>query len=104
MFFVSVQRLWLKFQQDVQAKSRAPGRQRLVLSEGYAMTEDFACSHTCTLERRAPGAVGIPLPGAETRIAADGFFRNRPPASSACGCWWRRAIPGRRTTACRRPR
>ena len=126
-FFVSVPRLWLKFQQGVQAKlpqrrldrllhiplvgrlvarkvrtqlgldrarlvgsGSAPlpvelaawyNRLGLVLSEGYAMTEDFACSHASTLERRAPGAVGIPLPGVEARIADDGEILIKSPGT-----------------------
>jgi long-subunit acyl-CoA synthetase (AMP-forming) len=126
-FFISVPRLWLKFQQGVQAKlpqrklarllriplvgrivarkvlaqlgldktsmagsGSAPltlelalwyQRLGLVLAEGYAMTEDFACSHTCTLARRAPGAVGIPLPGVQVRLGDGGEVLVKSPGT-----------------------
>ena len=41
----------------------------LNLLEGYAMTEDFACSHVSTLEHNRIGYVGVPLPGVEVRIS-----------------------------------
>jgi long-chain acyl-CoA synthetase len=44
----------------------------LNLIEGYGMTEDFAYSHTSTVELRAPGYVGVPMPGVQVRIAPDG--------------------------------
>ena len=126
-FFISVPRLWLKFQQGVLARmpqrkldrllripllGRFVGRKvlaqlgldrtrlagsgsaplplelgawyrrlGLVLFEGYAMTEDFGCSHTCTLERRAPGAVGIPLPGVQARVDAGGEILVKSPGT-----------------------
>ena len=116
--FISVPRLWLKFQQGVFAKmpekkldrllripllGRVVGRKVLAglgldqvklagsgsapipaeliawyrrlglqLIEGYAMTEDFAYSHNATVERSAPGHVGVPLPGVQVRLAPDG--------------------------------
>jgi long-chain acyl-CoA synthetase len=44
----------------------------LNLIEGYGMTEDFAYSHTSTAELRAPGYVGVPMPGVQVRMAPDG--------------------------------
>jgi long-chain acyl-CoA synthetase len=44
----------------------------LNLIEGYGMTEDFAYSHTSTAQLRAPGYVGVPMPGVQVRIAPDG--------------------------------
>jgi len=44
----------------------------LNLIEGYGMTEDFAYSHTSTVQLRAPGYVGVPMPGVQVRIAPDG--------------------------------
>lgn len=116
--FISVPRLWLKFQQGVFSKmppkkldrllsipilGRIVGRKvlkglgldqalmagsgsapipaaliawyrrlGLQLMEGYAMTEDFAYSHTSTPEANEPGCVGIPLPGVQVRINEDG--------------------------------
>lgn len=116
--FISVPRLWLKFQQGVFSKmppkkldrllsipilGRIVGRKvlkglgldqalmagsgsapipaaliawyrrlGLQLMEGYAMTEDFAYSHTSTPEANEPGCVGIPLPGVQVRINDDG--------------------------------
>jgi long-chain acyl-CoA synthetase len=116
--FISVPRLWLKFQQGVYAKmppkklnfllslpiiGRIVGRKVLTglgldhallagsgsapipgelitwyrklglnLSEGYAMTEDFAYSHSSSDEFNAPGCVGVPLPGVQVRISDDG--------------------------------
>ena len=116
--FISVPRLWLKFQQGVYAKmppkklnfllgvpllGRLVGRKVLKglglgdcllagsgsapipaeliawyhrlglnLMEGYAMTEDFAYSCTSTAQRRAPGCVGVPLPGVQARISEQG--------------------------------
>jgi len=43
----------------------------LNLLEGYAMTEDFACSHVSTPEFNKIGYVGVPLPGVEVRISDD---------------------------------
>ena len=44
----------------------------LNLTEGYAMTEDFAYSHNSTIEINAPGCVGIPLPGVQVRLSEEG--------------------------------
>jgi long-subunit acyl-CoA synthetase (AMP-forming) len=116
--FISVPRLWLKFQQGVFAKmppakldrllripllGRIVGRKVLKglgldqvrlagsgsapipaeliawyrrlglnLLEGYAMTEDFAYSHTSSLAQNAPGYVGVPLAGVQVRISDEG--------------------------------
>ena len=112
--FLSVPRLWLRFQQGVFAKMprrkldlllRIPLVRRLVarkvlaglgldqvlvagtgsaplpadvlawyrrlglnLLEGYAMSEDFACSHTSTETQNLPGFVGVAFPGVQVRI------------------------------------
>lgn len=116
--FISVPRLWLKFQQGVFAKmpakklnlllsipllNRVVARKILVglgldqaelagsgsaplppelirwyrrlglnLIEGYAMTEDFAYSHTQTAQFNEPGYVGTPYPGVQVRISEEG--------------------------------
>lgn len=116
--FISVPRLWLKFQQGVLTKMPAkkldfllslPILGRIVakkvltqlglneviqagsgsapippalihwyrklglnLVEGYAMTEDFAYSHSTNKQLNALGHVGIPLPGVERRLDDDG--------------------------------
>ena len=116
--FISVPRLWLKFQQGVFSKMppqkldrllRIPFLGRMVgrkvlkglgldqallagsgsapipaeliswyrrlglnLSEGYAMTEDFAYSHNSTDAINAPGYVGIPMPGVQVRMSEEG--------------------------------
>lgn len=116
--FISVPRLWLKFQQGVFTKmppkkldfllslpivGRIVGRKVLTglgldqvkqagsgsapippalidwyrrlglnLIEGYAMTEDFAYSHTMTATHNLPGHVGVAFPGVERRISEDG--------------------------------
>jgi long-chain acyl-CoA synthetase len=44
----------------------------LNLAEGYAMTEDFAFSHTTRDGLNTPGYVGVPFPGVERRIDEDG--------------------------------
>jgi long-subunit acyl-CoA synthetase (AMP-forming) len=123
--FISVPRLWLKFQQGVFSKmpprkldrllgipivGRMVGRKVLKglgldkvvlagsgsapipaelitwyrrlglnLMEGYAMSEDFACSHTSTSRFNAPGCVGIPLPGVEVRIGEEGEILIKSP-------------------------
>lgn len=123
--FVSVPRLWLKFQQGVFARmppakldrllripilGRLVGRkvlkglgldrvlsagsgsapipgelitwyQRLGLNllEGYAMTEDFAYSHSSTPALHAPGYVGPPGAGVEVRIREDGEILIKSP-------------------------
>ena len=116
--FISVPRLWLKFQQGVFAKM-PPGKLNLLLSipvlggvvkkkvltglgldqvtlagsgsaplppelirwyrrlglnlvEGYAMTEDFAYSHSQTKEKNDPGTVGPPYPDVQVRISPEG--------------------------------
>lgn len=116
--FISVPRLWLKFQQGVFAKMPAkkldlllsiPILKRVVakkiltqrglneviqagsgsapvppslihwyrklglnLVEGYAMTEDFAYSHSTNRDFNALGHVGVPLPGVKRRLDEDG--------------------------------
>ena len=123
--FISVPRLWLKFQQGVFSKmppkkldrllgipilGRIVGRKVLKglgldqaimagsgsapipaelidwyrrlglrLFEGYAMTEDFAYSHTSKDGFNAPGCVGIALPGVELRISEDGEILIKSP-------------------------
>jgi long-chain acyl-CoA synthetase len=125
--FISVPRLWLKFQQGVFSKMPAARLDRLLripllgkivarkvlaglgleavrlagsgsapippalidwyrrlglnLLEGYAMTEDFACSHTSTAASRALGHVGTALPGVEVRIAGDGEILIKSPGT-----------------------
>jgi long-subunit acyl-CoA synthetase (AMP-forming) len=44
----------------------------LNLMEGYAMTEDFAYSHSSKADASAPGWVGVPYPGVEVRISDEG--------------------------------
>jgi long-subunit acyl-CoA synthetase (AMP-forming) len=116
--FLSVPRLWLKFQQGVFAKMPPKTLDRLLsipilgrivgkkvlkglgldhvrmaasgsapipaelilwyrrlglnLLEGYAMTEDFAYSHSSSTEKNAPGYVGLPFPGVQVRISDEG--------------------------------
>ncbi len=116
--FISVPRLWLKFQQGVFAKmpprkldfllglpfiGRLVGRKVLAglgldavetagsgsapipaelidwyrrlglnLMEGYAMTEDFAYSHSAKPGLNAPGYVGVPHAEVQVRLAEDG--------------------------------
>lgn len=116
--FISVPRLWLKFQQGVFNKMPPKKLDRLLgipilgrivarkvlqglgldqvllagsgsapipaelitwyrrlglnLSEGYAMTEDFAYSHNSTDAINAPGYVGVPMPGVQVRLSAEG--------------------------------
>ncbi len=116
--FISVPRLWLKFQQGVFTKMPPKKLDRLLsipiigrlvarkvlkglgldqvklagsgsapipaeliawyrrlglnLIEGYGMTEDFAYSHNSTAAINAPGFVGVPLPGVQVRISAQG--------------------------------
>ena len=125
--FISVPRLWLKFQQGVFTKMPAKKLDRLLsipflgkvvarkvltqlglnevllagsgsapippaliawyrrlglnLMEGYAMTEDFAYSHTTTQAFNAAGHVGIPFPGVERRISADGEVLIKSPGT-----------------------
>ena len=123
--FISVPRLWLKFQQGVFAKmpskklnfllgipilnnivrrkvltglgldqttlagsGSAPLPAELVywyrhlglrLVEGYAMTEDFAYSHTGTEQFNEPGYVGSPYPGVEVRLTPEGEILIKSP-------------------------
>ena len=116
--FLSVPRLWMRFQQGVFAKMprrrldlllRVPILRRIVarkvlaglgldqaisagsgsaplppevltwyrriglnLLEGYAMSEDFACSHSSTERQHEAGWVGVPYPGVQVRLGPDG--------------------------------
>ena len=125
--FISVPRLWLKFQQGVFSKmpakkldfllsipilgkivsrkvltqlglnevllagsGSAPIPPALIawyrklglnLMEGYAMTEDFAYSHTTTNTLNTSGYVGVPFPGVERRISADGEILIKSPGT-----------------------
>ena len=125
--FISVPRLWLKFQQGVFSKMPAKKLDRLLsipilgkivahkvltqlglnevllagsgsapippaliawyrklglnLMEGYAMTEDFAYSHTTTNTLNAAGHVGVPFPGVQRRIGADGEILIKSPGT-----------------------
>ena len=125
--FISVPRLWLKFQQGVFSKMPAKkldfllsvpllgkivarkvltqlGLNEVVLAgsgsapippaliawyrrlglnlmEGYAMTEDFAYSHTTTSTLNAAGHVGVPFPGVQRRINADGEILIKSPGT-----------------------
>ena len=127
--FLSVPRLWLKFQQGVFAKMPPQKLNKLIsipilggiirkkvltnlglqhvklagsgsapipaeliawyrklglnLMEGYAMSEDFACSHFSTLEVNAPGAVGTPLKGVHVRISEEGEVQIKSPGTMA---------------------
>lgn len=123
--FISVPRLWLKFQQGVSAKM-PPAKLNLLLSipilnkviakkvltglgldqvklagsgsaplppslidwyrrlglpliEGYAMTEDFAYSHTMTETHKEVGYVGVPYDGVEVRISEEGEILIKSP-------------------------
>ena len=123
--FISVPRLWLKFQQGVSAKI-PPAKLNLLLSipilnkiiakkvltglgldqvklagsgsaplppslidwyrrlglpliEGYAMTEDFAYSHTMTETHKEVGYVGVPYDGVEVRISDEGEIQIKSP-------------------------
>ena len=123
--FISVPRLWLKFQQGVSAKM-PPARLNLLLSipilnkivakkvltglgldqvklagsgsaplppalihwyrrlglnlvEGYAMSEDFAYSHTMTETLNEIGYVGVPYDGVEVRISEQGEILIKSP-------------------------
>ena len=55
----------------------------LALYDGYAMTEDFAYSHTSSRQAHAPGRVGRPNPGVQTRIAEDGEILVKSPGCMA---------------------
>jgi long-subunit acyl-CoA synthetase (AMP-forming) len=123
--FHSVPRLWLKFQQGVDAKlpektlrvllriplvsayfkkkiltglglnktryalsGSAPIPPQLIewyralgleLLEGYAMTEEFVCSHVSMPGKSKVGYVGNPMPGVEARISAEGEIQLKTP-------------------------
>ena len=123
--FVSVPRLWLKFQQGVFAKMPAKKLNLLLslpfigkvvakkvltglgldkvemagsgsaplppdlirwyrriglnLVEGYAMTEDFAYSHSSDETYNEPGYVGIPYEGVQVRISDEGEILIKSP-------------------------
>lgn len=125
--FLSVPRLWLKFQQGVFGKMPAKKLDRLLsipilgrivarkvltqlglnevklagsgsapippaliawyrklglnLMEGYAMTEDFAYSHTTTSTLNTAGHVGVPFEGVQRRISADGEILIKSPGT-----------------------
>jgi long-chain acyl-CoA synthetase len=116
--FISVPRLWLKFQQGVFAKMPPAKLDRLLaipilggivrkkvlkglgldavvqagsgsaplppdlirwyrklglrLFEGYGMSEDNSYSHTSNEEHSEAGWVGVPMPGVECKLSADG--------------------------------
>ncbi len=142
--FVSVPRLWSKFQQGVLARMPAAqldamldnpamaataGKQVLAslgldavvragtgsapmppalmnwysrlglkLYDGYAMTEDFAYSHSSTAEAHAPGRVGRPNPGVQARLADDGEILIKSPGQMA-GYYKEPALTADSTTA-----
>ena len=123
--FLSVPRLWLKFQQAVFSKMperklslllRIPILNKIVarkilvglgldqaelagsgsaplpadlirwyrslglnLIEGYAMTEDFAYSHSATAEFNEAGYVGVPYAGVQARISPEGEILIKSP-------------------------
>ena len=51
----------------------------LNLVEGYAMTEDFAYSHTMTETHNEVGYVGVPYDGVEVRISEEGEILIKSP-------------------------
>jgi long-subunit acyl-CoA synthetase (AMP-forming) len=51
----------------------------LELLEGYAMTEEFVCSHVSYPGRSRVGYVGEPMPGVECRISSEGEIQLRTP-------------------------
>jgi long-subunit acyl-CoA synthetase (AMP-forming) len=53
----------------------------LNLLEGYAMTEDFAFSHLSSVEKNAPGYVGLPYAGVEVRISDEGEVLIKSPGT-----------------------
>ncbi len=123
--FISVPRLWLKFQQGVFAKMPPARLDRLLgipilggivrkkvlkglgldavkqagsgsaplpaelirwyrklglrLFEGYGMSEDNSYSHSSNEDHGEPGWVGVPMPGVECRISAEGEILIKSP-------------------------
>jgi long-subunit acyl-CoA synthetase (AMP-forming) len=123
--FISVPRLWLKFQQGVFSKMPPAKLDRLLgipilggivrkkvlkglgldavkqagsgsaplpadlirwyrklglqLFEGYGMSEDNSYSHTSNEQFGEPGWVGVPMPGVECRISAEGEILIKSP-------------------------
>ena len=53
----------------------------LPLYEAYGMTEDFAYSHGSGPQAHAPGRVGTPNPGVQSRIAEDGEILVKSPGT-----------------------
>ena len=51
----------------------------LNLVEGYAMTEDFAYSHTMTETQNTVGCVGVPYDGVKARISEEGEIQIKSP-------------------------
>ena len=51
----------------------------LELLEGYAMTEEFVCSHVSRLNESRVGYVGHPMPGVEVRISDEGEIQLKTP-------------------------
>ena len=51
----------------------------LKLVEGYAMTEDFAYSHTMTETQNTVGCVGVPYEGVKARISEEGEIQIKSP-------------------------
>lgn len=51
----------------------------LELLEGYAMTEEFVCSHVSRPNRARVGYVGEPMPGVEVRISKEGEIQLKTP-------------------------
>lgn len=51
----------------------------LELLEGYAMTEEFVCSHVSRLNQSRVGYVGHPMPGVEVRISDEGEIQLKTP-------------------------
>ena len=51
----------------------------VVILEGYGLTESSAATHANLMWKRRIGAVGVPFPGVEVRIAEDGEVLMRAP-------------------------